>query len=391
MENGHPMLYLNFSRALRSASAGIIMIVYPYLALNQLHLGLLTLGAIYTGAALATALIGILLGYATDIWSRKPSLILGSLLLPISFLLLLRPNLLTATLAAILGGISATGSMAGGGVGGALAPVQSTIIGDLTTNTERTAYISLLSFIANIAASVGFVVGGFMSYQLALLVGITLSAASVILVIPMKIPNIKARGWRLKHRDVVGKFSITGLLNGLSQGLVTPFLIPFFIVIYGLSKSQMGIYGTVGSLLATFLLLLAPRLERWLGFLGTVYVTRGATVVVMGIFPFIHVLWVSLLLYVLYPPLRVISIPVVQSAMMNMVDPDERGRVNGLNQGSRLGLGSLGTAIATPFFDVSIFYLPFLLYSGVMVINVLLYHRFFSKRGGKLQGGEISQ
>jgi len=36
------MLYLNFSRALRSASAGIIMIVYPYLALNQLHLGLLT-------------------------------------------------------------------------------------------------------------------------------------------------------------------------------------------------------------------------------------------------------------------------------------------------------------------------------------------------------------
>ncbi|BBD73096.1 hypothetical protein HS1genome_1485 [Sulfodiicoccus acidiphilus] len=377
------MFYLNASRVCRSAAAGIIMIVYPYLMLKGLHVSVVFLGLIYTAAALATALLGVALGYATDLWGRKESLILGSILLPISSaLLLFGINVPLTVAAALLGGISSTGSMAGGGVGGAVAPVQSSIIADLTKREERTVYISLLSFIGNLAASAGFVIGGFMTVEEALYGATVLGILSVLLVLPMDLPKIRASSFKLKHGGVVGKFSITGLLNGLSQGLVTPFLIPFFIVAYDLSRSQMGIYGTIGSLLATFTLLVAPRLERWLGFLGTVYVTRGATVLMMGVFPFVRVLWGSLLIYVLYPSLRVVSIPVTQSAMMGMVDADERGRINGLNQSSRLGFSALGTAVATPFFDGSLLYLPFLAYSVTMAFNVYLYRKFFRVGAG---------
>ncbi|MGC8576248.1 MAG: hypothetical protein ACP5L3_06990 [Caldisericum sp.] len=44
----------------------------------------------------------------------------------------------------------------------------------------------------------------------------------------------------LKSALTIGKFTLTGILNGLSQGLATPFLIPFFVVVYKLSETKIA-------------------------------------------------------------------------------------------------------------------------------------------------------
>jgi hypothetical protein len=67
----------------------------------------------------------VLLGYAADLWGRRNSLYVASaLMVASSLILLVRIDVYTAVAAAILGGISATGTMGAGGVGGAVAPVQ---------------------------------------------------------------------------------------------------------------------------------------------------------------------------------------------------------------------------------------------------------------------------
>ncbi len=373
--------YLAIIRIIRSISAGMISIVYPYIAIKMLHFNLSTLGFVYALAALMTALFSIAFGYLADFIGRRLSLFISSLTLTISILILLiKINFFTAVIAAILGGISNTGAMAGGGIGGSVAPVQNALIADLTTRKNRTTLISLISFFGNIAAAGGTLLGGVFSYKLELELATIISVLPLIFVYFIESQHIRARSIKMKAGNVTLKFSVTGILNGLSSGLITPFLIPIFIVLYDVSRSYMSIYTTIASLLATFSMLLAPKIDKAIGFLRSIYITRGLTIPLMLIFPFIRILPVSLAIYIIYPALRVIAIPIQQSAMLSMVPPEERGRISGLNQGSRLGFSSIGTFAAAPFMDASLISLPFISYSVVMALNIYLYKRFFGSK-----------
>ncbi|MGC8970089.1 MAG: MFS transporter [Conexivisphaera sp.] len=156
-----PLAILALMRVVRSVAAGIIYIVYPYIAIKELGLPLGELGIIYAGAAIATAALSVVLGYAADLWGRSSLYAASSLMVISSLLLLLRIDLYTAVAAAILGGISATGSMGTGGVGGAVAPVQTAVLADLTSREERTRYVTLLNFASTLASTAGLLIGGF--------------------------------------------------------------------------------------------------------------------------------------------------------------------------------------------------------------------------------------
>lgn len=375
------LTYLGTIRVMRSVSAGIVSIVYPYIALKYLHLSLLTLGIIYASAGLATALFSIVFGYLADLIGRRHSLFLSSVLLVISiFVLLIKINLVTAAISAILGGISNTGAMAGGGIGGSTAPIQNALIADFTSRKNRTTLISIFSFFANIAAAGGTLIGGIFSYRLELEMALLFSIIPLIFVYLIKSQRIRAKSIKMKSSNVTLKFSITGLLNGLSNGIIVPFLIPIFISLYDVTRSHMGIYTTIASLLATFSMLLAPKIDKTIGFLKSIYITRGLTIPLMLAFPFVRVFPVSIGIYIVFPALRVIAIPIQQSAMLSMVPPEERGRISGINQGSRLGFSSIGTFIASPFMDVSLISVPFISYSVITALNIYMYKRFF---GGK--------
>lgn len=400
------MLFI--SRILRNFATGLVNVVFPYIILTNLHQGNETLGLIYTAATISTAILGFTIGFATD-KSQKTTFVGALVLLPISTLLLSLyfNSLLAAFVAAIIGGYSASGSLAGGGIGGYIQPIQSTITAGITNRKDRTFYYGLLSFLAGISSAAGAFTASFPTIFDVLLIATVTSFISVLPGIFVRTknksdPETKKKKYELhvaqknlpakkdpitekvrsssglKSANVIGKFSVTGMLNGFANGLVIPFLIPFFISVYKIPRPEMGEFTFVSGLIGAFALLLGPRLERGLGFLRGVVATRGATAVLALIFPFVRLLDVSLAIYFILPSLRVMAFPVVQTAMTDMVEKDELGRAFGINQGSRLAVTSGGTAFAGYEFGQSSYEIPFIGYAVVMAANLYLYTRFFS-------------
>lgn len=395
------------SRVFRNFSAGLVNVVFPYIILIDLHQGSFTLGLIYTTATIATAILGFVIGFATDT-SPKVTFVVALALLPASTLILsiFFNSLAAAFIAAIIGGYSQSGSLSGGGVGGFIQPIQSTITANITDRSDRTFYFGLLSFLGGIGLAAGAFAGGFPTVFDGLVLATVASSISVLPVIFIRVKKASDRIRRngtdraeneklvtgamlddhanrsnrlhLKSAKAIGKFSITGMINGFANGLVIPFLIPFFILTYGVPRSEMGLFTFISGLIGAFALLLGPTLEHNLGFLKGVITTRGATVVLALIFPFVHFLPLSLGIYFVLPALRVVAFPVVQSAMTDMVTRDEIGRAFGINQGGRLTVTSAGIAFAGYEFDQSSYYIPFMGYAIVLTVNLFLYARFFS-------------
>ncbi|HYM40333.1 MAG TPA: MFS transporter [Thermoplasmata archaeon] len=373
---------LSVVRVFRSVAAGFINLMFPYFVVVQLFnknpVGYLTLGYVYVAATFATALLGLLMGYAADTLGRKATFLIALAMLPASTgLLLLSQTLPVVYLAAAIGGYSATGSLAGGGVGGVAAPIQSALITDLSTRHDRTFLFGALAFISGIAAAFGALGAGFLGTSEILVIATALGTVSLALGVFIRDRTEPPRGQRLRTAVTIGKFSLTGILNGASQGLVTPFLIPFFILIYDVKQDTMGIWATVSGLVAAFSLLLAPWIERRLGFLRSIYVTRGGTILLALAFPVIQLFPASLALYCIFPSLRVMAVPVQQSAMMDLVSEGERGRALGINQGLRLAFSAVGTGFTGYEFNVSSIYIPFVAYAAVMTGNLVLYRLFF--------------
>ena len=378
----YSLTFLTVLRIFRSVAAGFINLMFPYLVLVEIYQnspqGALTLGTIYVAATLASAGLGFLMGWAADTLGRKVTFLIALAMLPVSTaLLLVSQSLLMIYLAAAIGGYSATGSLAGGGVGGVAAPIQSALITDLSSRPDRTFLFGTLAFLSGIGAACGALGAGFLSTHDVLILATGLGAVSLVLGVFLHDRAEPKRRQRIRTGLMIGKFSLTGLLNGASQGLVTPFLIPFFIIVYGVPKETMGIWATVSGVVAAISLLLAPFLERAIGFLKSIYLTRGGTILIALAFPFVPFLPLSLALYCVFPSLRVMAVPVQQSAMMDLVSEGERGRALGINQALRLSFSAVGTGVTGYEFNASLVYVPFLLYAAVMGGNLLLYHQFF--------------
>ncbi|MEM3832447.1 MAG: MFS transporter [Thermoprotei archaeon] len=375
------IILLALFRVLRSTSAGLIALAFPYLVLQKLSYGSFTLGLIYTAATIATAVLGILFGFIADIYDRKQTLIIVALLLPLSSLLIyISNNLFVLFLAAMLGGYSATGSLSGGGIGGAAQPIQNALIVDLTKSENRTFYFSILTFIGGITAAIGSLAARVFTIDHAFLVATLISALSVIVVLPIKTHNTRGKINKLKSKVVIGKFSLTGMINGFTQGLVTPFLIPFFYIVYNIPKSEMSIYAFISGFIGSLALLLAPYLERYFGFVKSIAVTRGLGAILIILLPLIRILPVSLVIYFALPALRIMALPVQQSTIAEMVSSDEVGRALGINQVTRLAASSTGITLTGYFFDTPEIELPFYIYGIMMFINIYLYFKFFGNK-----------
>lgn len=375
------LLLLILFRLWRSVAAGIIILVFPYYVLQSLHYDALTLGLLYTAATLATAGFALLFGFLTDLWGHKGTLVLSGILLPVGALLAFGSGRLPVLfLATMLGGFSATGSRAAGSVGGAAQPIQSAVIADLTTVGNRTFYFSLFTFLSGLLGAAGMLAARLFSPRDAFLAAAAASAAGLVFLLPMRLAGKRGEFKRMKSGKVIGKFSLTGALNGISQGLVMPFLIPFFVIVYHVPKSRMAVYGFASELVAAFAILVAPRLERQFGFVKGVAVTRGAGALLLLLLPLTRIFALALVIYMITPALRVVAVPAQQTALTAMVRESEMGRALAMNQVARLTASSGAVAFTGYMFDVSDIALPFYAYALVTGVGLVLYFKFFGAR-----------
>ncbi len=375
---------LTFFRSFRSIAAGMVTLAFPYLILKNLHFSSLTLGFIYTAATLATAGLGLLCGFLADVWGRKKTLIFISVLLPLGCgMAYFSHHLLWIYAAAMLGGFSATGALAGGGVGGAAQPIQSALIADLTSPEERTFYFSVFTFISGALAALGILLAKFLTAKEDFLAATIISLIGLFGLIPLRLKDHIGSVKKLQGKKSIGQFAITGLLNGFSQGLVTPFLVPFFVIVYHVPRPQMAVYGFVSGILGAMAMLTAPYLERKLGFVHSIAVTRGLGAFLLILLPAQRSFVLALAIYFLTPALRVAALPAQQTAMTEFVPGEERGRALALNQVARLGSSSAGTVFTGAMFNLDEIGLPFYLYGAVMAVNIGLYFFFFGKSRAK--------
>ena len=374
------MVFLALFRISRSIAAGMITVAFPYLVLTYRHYSPLQLGLLYTSAAISTALLGLLFGFLTDSWGRGKTLLLVGLLLPVSSVIVLFSTRLPALFVATsLGGYSATGSLMTGGIGGAAQPIQNAVITDLTTPQNRTSYFSILTFLSGMFGAIGALLSKHTGVVNVFLDATVISGGGLVFLAFIKTTDIRGNLRRLHSKVVIGKFTVTGILNGFSLGLVVPFLIPFFVIVYHVPKSEMAVYAFASGALAAFALLAAPRLEQTLGFVKSIAVTRGIGTVLLLFLPFWHVFAIALAVYLVTPALRVMAVPVQRTAFTEMVKQDELGRALGISQVARLGASSGGITLTGYLFNISEIAAPFCIYAAVMAANICLYFHFFHR------------
>jgi predicted MFS family arabinose efflux permease len=374
------LLLLILFRTSRSIAAGMIMLAFPYLVLTVLHYGAVKLGFIYSMAAVATAVLGLLFGFLADTWGRKRTLVAVGMLLPASSALVyFSHHLAILFLAGILGGYSATGSLMGGGVGGAAQPIQSAIIADLSTSENRTKYFSVLTFLSGVFAAVGALLAKFFHMGAIFLIATLVALAGLAFLWPLKTSEVRGDVRRLESKRTIGKFTITGILNGFTQGLIVPFLIPFFVIVFHIPRSRMAVYAFWSGMLAAVAILAAPWLERRMGFLRSLVVTRGMSAALLLFLPFVHYLVLALAIYILTPALRIMALPVQQTALTEMVGQTETGRALGINQVARLASSSGAIVLTGALFGAAEIAAPFLIYGGIMAANLGLYVYFFRR------------
>jgi MFS family permease len=387
MKNRQYLFLLALFRVSRSLAAGLIAIAFPYLVLRALHQSALILGLLYTSAAIATAAFGLFFGFLTDIWGQKKTLVAVGLMLPASSALvfLSSGHLWVLFLACMIGGYSATGSLMGGGVGGAAQPIQIVSIAQLTTSENRTSVLSLFTFISGIFAALGALAARLFTVRDVFLAATLISLVGIATLSPLRLREYRGSIRRLSSKNVIGKFSLTGALNGFASGLVIPFLIPFFVIVYHVPKSQMSVYGFIAGALGALALLAAPHLERFWGFVHTVAFTRGFGAALLLAMPLCHIFPLALGIYLVTPAFRVMAVPVQQTAITELVNFDEVGRALGLNQVARLTSSSGGIAFTGYMFNISEIAFPFYVYTVVMGLNIYLYYRFFKAMEDRLE------
>ncbi len=356
----------------------MINLAFPYYILSRFHRGALVLGLIYVAATIASAGLSLLVGISADVWGRRRTLVAANLLLPLSAIMVYAsPSLWLIVPAAMLGGYSSTGSLGGGGVGGVAQPIQSVVLARLTSQQERTRYFSLFTFIAGFAGALGALLAKVLVVRDIFLVAAIISISGVPLLWSIHVGESRGKLGRLKTRATIGKFSLTGMLNGFSQGLVVPFLVPFFILVYHVPKSEMSVFAFAAGVLGSLSILGAPLLERKLGFLKSILITRGTALFLFMIFPIIRFLPAAAAIYIVAPSLRGAGMPIQQSELTKRVDGDEMGRALGINRVARLIASSVGIGVSAHLLDRAHFELPFYLYGLVMAGNLFLYVKFF--------------
>lgn len=368
-------------RLTRSFSAGIIILVFPYYVLETLHYSASTLGLLYMAATLATAGFALLFGFLTDLWGRRGTLLLAGLLLPAgAFLVFASARLPLLFAGAMLGGFSATGSRAAGSVGGAAQPIQSAVITEFTTLQNRTFWFSLFTFLSGIIGGAGMLTGRLFSARDAIFCAAVVSTTGLVFLMAVKPVDTPGEFKRLESRNVIGKFSLTAAVNGLSQGLVMPFLIPFFVLVYRTPQSKMSVYGFGSELVAAVAILAAPLVERRFGFVKGMAVTRGLGAVLLLLLPLTRIFALALAIYLVTPALRILAVPVQQTALTAMVNETEIGRALAMNQVARLGTSAGAVAFTGYMFDASEIALPFYGYVALTALSLSLYFRFFGAK-----------
>ena len=397
MDDKSDIILIILSGIFRSIATGALGIITGLYLYNVLHLSFTLIGGFFGVGAFSVPLMSIYFGRLGDYYGRKKILLIVLIFLPLSILILLLtssyPFLL---LAAALGGFGTAGALASGSAGAVASPIMNALLADKTNEENRTKVYSLFFLSLGLAGAIGALLSH-LSYREGFIIALIFSLASLIVILPVKdkygesirrdknSSTYNSINLRESDKRVIKRFIVTGALNGLGQGLVTPFLPLIFEVLLKVPNGEIGNIFFLGGIAAAFASLLTPVITDKLGFVRTIVLTRSISTVALVLLPFVNMfslilsydLMLALLLYLIYIMFRVISLPTQSSLMMNLVSQDSRSTATGTNQAARLFPSAIATISSGFIINYLALPIPFFLAFIVNIANIYLYKKFF--------------
>jgi len=397
MDDKTDIVLILLSGIFRSIATGAIAVITGLYLYNVLHLSFTLIGVFFGVGAFSAPLMSIYFGRLGDYYGRKKVLTIILSFLSLSILiLLLTSNYLLLLLAAALGSFGTAGALASGSAGAVAAPIMNTLLADKTNEKNRTKIYSLFFLSLSLAGAVGALLSH-LAYREEFIIALILSLASLIIILPVSdrygeslsrtedYSSFNSSNQHELDKKVIRKFVATGALNGLGQGLVTPFLPLIFEVLLKVPKGEIGNIFFFGGIAAAFASFLTPMTTDKLGFVRTIVLTRSISTVALVLLPFVnrfsqilgYDLIIALVLYLVYIMFRVISLPTQSSLMMSLVSQDSRSTATGMNQAARLFPSAIATVSSGFIIDYLALPVPFLLAFIVNIANIYLYKKFF--------------
>lgn len=380
--NRHSIFCLFAFRFMRSIATGMIAIVFPFLVLQKDHWSIWHLSLIYIFSILVSAGIGYGASLYAHVHGEKKALFLFSGLFPISTAFLLINAPWAVLVAAILGGYSSTGSRVGTQIGGILQPVQRSALSKLIPANARTIWFSIFPFLGGIFSALGVLLSNLFSIQEVIFIATLISILSLGWIGAIHIPQSSSVPESISSttsKKNIQKFSITMAINGFTQGLLSPFLIPFFIIVFHIPRVQISYYSSCGAILGSVSLLSAPWIEKKLGFLSSIFIFRGCGTLLLTILPFCHWVVLALIIFIISPSLRILTVPIQQSTFSQLVDAHQLNLAFGTSFLYRRLASASALGVSGYLFNHLDFNWPFLIYGSCMASNLMLYYLFFKK------------
>ena len=393
MDDKNDIILIILSGIFRSIATGALGVITGLYLYNVLHLSFMLIGIFFGVGAFSAPLMSTYFGRLGDYYGRKKVLMVILPFLPLSILiLLLTSNYPLLLVAAALGNFGTAGALASGSSGAVVAPIMNALLADKTDEKNRAKVYSLFFLSLSLAGAVGALLSH-LSYREEFIITLIFSLASLIAILPvndrygesLSRHSFNSNNQHESDKKIIKIFVATGTLNGLGQGLVSPFLPLIFEVLLKVPNGEIGNIFFLGGIVAAFASLLTPIITDKLGFVRTVVLTRSISTVALVLLPFvnrfsqilIYDLIIALVLYLIYIMFRVISLPTQSSLMMSLVSQDSRSTATGTNQAARLFPSAIAAIFSGFMIDYLALPIPFLLAFIVNIANIYLYKRFF--------------
>ncbi|MGC8661400.1 MAG: MFS transporter [Nitrososphaeria archaeon] len=381
------IIYLFISRSFRSFVAGFVAIAISLYFYDVLKLSLILVGVLFTVGAFSTPLISLLVGILGDRYGRKFILLADLLTLPLALaIILLTKNFFALAAASAIGGFGVAGGLVGGGVGASVGPVVTTMLAENTNNENRTFIYSINSVISTFAGAGGALLVSFISFQILFKIGIIISLFSALIILPV---TEKFKGFKTmqkkgensiseKDRRFIKAFAYTGLLNGLSMGLITPYYPIIFHAFFHMTTADVGYLMSLGGIISGAVDIFTPVLTTKMGFLKLITRTRVVSATMMMLIPFSPNFIFASALYLFMTPLRAVSLPAQTSLQMSLISEGRRATSSGLNQATRLLASAVATSAGGTLLALGPLLIPFAIAASFTYGNTALYYYYFA-------------
>ena len=382
---------------MRSFSFGYISFLVPlflkYSGYSDVAVGLYALVATIASSGLV-----LFSGFLGDLYSKKKTLIIVSILPAFSFLIFLVSRNFYVLFASSVFGLSFS-AIGGGAGGGPVAPVMNALVADSVRAETRTRTYSNLMIISIISATLG---GLFSSeiersypetfYTILFLIALVLTLLSIFITLMIEDTGVEKKEKRdfmpSKSSRKIGMIGFSGLMGSLGLGVVTPLMSIYFETIK-FTVPEISLIFTLSYMAAIVSVFFAATFERLIGQVNSIVVFRAGGSSLLILIPFVAPL-IAASVYIIRTGLYQMALPIRQNFQMTILDPSERARGNSITGIARRIPYGISTTFGSYLLAMSAYVAMFSFAGVVSLFDPILYYYFFRNLKKRTGPNEVS-